>query len=267
MPKIGLVAGWGKIPVTFARNAKAKGDTVIALGLKGVTDEELANHVDKMHWVEWGNLKKAMLLVMMEGIRQIVLLGKIKKAVTFTGNDDLDEDAKKILSGMGSKQDYAILKGVEGILSKVGIKIIDPTPYLEDLVPKAGALTKRQPSDKEWADIKYGTDIAKVMAGYDIGQAVAVKDKTIIAAEAVEGTNDMIKRAGSLAGGGFVVVKVARPDQDMRFDVPAVGPDTIRLMAESRATALGLEGNKTFLTDREEVVALADQNDIAITIM
>lgn len=267
MAKIGLVAGYGNLPVIFARNAKARGDIVIGLGIKGLTDDDLAGNVEKMHWFEWGDLKKAMLVVAMEGIRQIVLLGKIKKGLAFDKNADLDDAAKKVLSATGGKKDYAILQEVERLLKKVGILIIDPTPYLEELIPKTGVITRRAPGDKESEDIDYGKGIARSMAGSDIGQAIAVKDKTVIAVEAVEGTDEMIRRAGSLIGGDFVVVKVARPEQDMRFDVPLVGPDTIRAMIDAKAKALALESNKTFLADREEVIALADQNDIAITII
>ena len=160
-----------------------------------------------------------------------------------------------------------ILREVEKLLKKVGIQIIDPTPYLEELIPKAGTLTRRTPSEKELGDINYGKVIAKTMAGLDIGQALAVKDKTIIAMEAAEGTDEMIKRAGCLIGGDFVVVKVARPEQDMRFDVPLVGIDTIKAMIGSKAVVLAFEGNKTFLTDRAEVIALADQNNISIIII
>lgn len=264
MAKIGLVAGYGTLPVTFARNAKAKGDTVIGLGIKGLTDEDLAKYVEKMHWFEWGNLQKAMLVVAVEGIRQIVLLGKIKKELAFDNKARLDADAKKILSAAGGKKDYTILREVEKLLKKVGINIIDPTPYLEELIPKTGTLTRRAPGEKEWDDINYGKEVAKAMAGSDIGQALAVKDKTVIAVEAAEGTDEMIKRAGDLVGGGFAVVKMARPDQDMRFDVPAAGVDTIKSLIAAKGTVLALEAGKTFLSEKDGAIRLADDNSISI---
>ena len=267
MAKIGLVAGYGNLPIAFAQSAKAKGDTVIGFGIKGMTDESLAGCVDRMHWVKWGGLQKAALLVLMEGIRQVVLLGKIKKTMAFDREGTFDDDARKALSGIGGKKDYAILRGVEGVIKKAGITIIDPSPYLEALIPKPGTFTKRAPDEKEWADINYGREVARVMAGYDIGQTVAVKDKTVIALEAVEGTDETLARAGSLVSGGFVVVKMARPDQDMRFDVPLVGLETVEGLIKAGGTALALEAGRTFLIDRAEIIKLADEKSVAIVIV
>lgn len=267
MGKIGLVAGHGKLPLYYARAAKAKGETLIGFGIKGLTDDALASCVDKMHWLAWGNLQKAILLAVMDGVRNVVLLGKIDKSLAFGRDEAMDEDAKKVLSGRGGKKDYGILKEVEGLLRKIGISVIDPTPYLGELIPRPGTLTRRAPDEKEWADINYGKDLARSMAGFDVGQTVAVKDKTVIAVEAVEGTDETVRRAGALIDGGFVVVKMARPDQDMRFDVPLVGLDTVKALIAAKGKALALEAGKMFLTDREEIVGTADDNGIAIVVV
>ena len=267
MSRIGLVAGYGKLPAVFARSAKARGESLVGFGIRGLTDEGIVPYVDKMHWLEWGGLQKAIMFAMLDRVKRVVMLGKIDKSLAFAKDEALDADARKILSGKGGKKDYSILREVEGLLKKIGISIIDPTPYLEELVPRAGTLTRREPSESEWADIRYGRDIARALAGYDIGQTLAVKDKTIIAIEAVEGTDETIKRAGAMGTGGFSVVKMARPHQDMRFDVPLIGLGTLQAVINAKGTALSLEAGKTYLTEREEMVKLADENGVAVVVI
>lgn len=267
MAKIGLVAGQGDLPLVFARNAKAKGETVIGFGIKGITDEAITAHVDKMHWLAWGGLQKAIMLAMLDGVKRVVLLGKISKTLSFTQDAAMDEDARKVLSGKAGRRDYGILREVEGLLQKIGISIIDPTPFLGELIPSPGQVSGRSPTEKEWADIRYAAELAKFAARYDIGQTIAVKDKTVIAVEAVEGTDETLARAGALTGGGFVAVKMARPDQDMRFDVPLVGVATLRALIAARGTALALEAGKMYLADRNELVTLAATHNIAIVVL
>ena len=267
MARIGLIAGYGTIPIIFAQKAKEKGDTVIALGLKGVTSGELERHVDKMHWLEWGQFHKALMLVVTERLRKIVLLGKIKKDLLFKDEGKLDDEIKTIINKAGDRKDYAILKQIANVVAKFGIEIIDSTTYLGHLIPQRGILTKRSPTPQESEDIEYGRTVARELARLDIGQTLAVNNKTVIAIEGLEGTDEAIKRAGSLSRIGFVVVKVARPDQDMRFDVPLVGLDTLKVIAEAGGKALALEGGKTLLVDREEMIKLADEKGISIVII
>ena len=267
MARIGLIAGEGKLPMIFSRLAKAKGDTVIAFGLKGVTNEALARYADKMHWLDWGSLQKGLLLLVTERIRKIILLGKLKKDIFFKEEKGLDDKAKKILDKLSDKKDYAILNEVDKLLKKIGVEVIDSTIYFKELIPHKGTLTKREPTEKEWADISYGSDIAKKLSGFDIGQTMVIKDKMAIAVEAMEGTDQTISRAGGLVKGGFVVVKVARPNQDMRFDVPLVGLDTLKALIEAEGKVLALEEKKTLLMDREELIKLADQKDVSIVII
>ncbi|MFA5143400.1 MAG: UDP-2,3-diacylglucosamine diphosphatase LpxI [Candidatus Omnitrophota bacterium] len=267
MARIGLVAGEGRLPMVFARVAKEKGDTVIAFGLKGVTSPDLGKCVDKMHWIPWGGLQKGLLLLATERIRKIIMLGKIKKDIFFKDEEALDIDAKKIMDKIKDKKDYAILNEINNVLSKFGIEVLDSTTYMKELIPARGTLTKREPSAAEWADINFGKDVAKSLSGFDIGQTLVVKDKTVIAVEAVEGTDATIERSAGLVNGGFVVVKVARPAQDMRFDVPLVGLDTIKTLAKSGGGALALEADKTILLDRAEIVKFADTENISIVII
>lgn len=267
MSRIGLVAGAGDLPIIFSKEAKQKGDTVIGFGLKGVTSEDLADHVDKMHWLEWGDFKKGVLLLATERIKKIAMLGKIRKDLFFKNDAGLDDKAKELLRSTQDKKDYSILNKVQGFLGTFGIETIDPTVYLSSLISVKGTLSQRSPTENEWADISYAKDVAAKIAGYDIGQTVVVKDKTVIAIEAVEGTDDTIKRAGSLTGGGFVVVKMARPDQDMRFDIPLVGLDTLSTIVENKGKVLALEEKRTFLMDKDDMIKLADENGISIVVV
>ncbi len=265
--RIGLVAGEGRLPIVFAKVAKQKGDTVIAFGLKGITSADLEKYVDKLHWIPWGSLQKAILLLVTERIRKIIMLGKVKKDILFDNDEVLDKDAKAIMDKIKDKKDYAVLNGINKFLAKFGVEVLDSTTYLESLIPSAGTLTKRAPSPEERSDIDYGISAGHTLAGFDIGQTIAIKEKTVIAVEAIEGTDETIARSGSLVKGGFVVVKVARPDQDMRFDVPLVGLDTMKAIAASGATALAIEAGKTLLLDKEEVIKLADEKGISIVII
>lgn len=267
MERIGLLAGEGALPMIFSRVAKEKGDTVIAFGLKGVTAPELETHVHKMHWLDWGSLQKALLLLATERIKKVIMLGKLKKEVFFKNDKNLDTAAKKILEKLRDKKDYSIFNEVSKLLGSLGVEVMDSTTYLKELIPQKSTLTKREPIKDEWEDIDYGRNVAKELSRFDIGQTVAVKDKTIIALEAMEGTDATILRAGSLVSGGFAVVKVARPDQDMRFDVPLVGLDTLKWLIKAGGKVLALEEKKTLLIDRGKVVKLADEKDISIVII
>jgi len=267
MARIGLVAGYGNLPLIFSKAARKRGDTVIAFGLKGITHEGLEAQVDKMHWLEWGNLKAGIMLLATERIRKIAMLGKIKKDVFFKGDEKFDDKAKDILNKLNDRKDYPILKEVTKTLVSFGIDVIDPTDYLKDLIPSKGTLTKREPAKDEWDDINYGRDVAKELSKFDIGQTIVVKNKTVIALEAVEGTDETIKRAGLLANGKFSVVKVARPDQDMRFDIPLIGIDTLKTLVEANGSALALEERKTLLIDKDDMIKLADEKGVSIVII
>jgi len=267
MTRIGLVAGEGRLPILFARVAKEKGDTVIAFGLKGVTDPELEEHVHKLHWLEWGKWQKAVMLLPIERIKKIIMLGKLKKETVFKGDSQLDAEAKKIMDKLGDKKDYAILNEVGRILGKLGVEVLDSTIYFKDLIPSPGVLTKRSPTKAESDDIDYAKNIAKELSGFDIGQTVVVKDKTVVAIEAMEGTDETIARAGTLVRGPFSVVKVARPKQDMRFDVPLVGLDTLQALIAAGGSVLALEADKTLIMDKEELVKLADHHGISVTVI
>ena len=267
MAKIGIVGGSGKLPIMFADAARQKGEKVVGMGLKGLTDPDLESHVDKFIWIDPGAIQKAVFAVVAERIGKIALLGKINKDLFFKNNKDLDADAKTFAGKLSDMKDYSMLNKAADFLGKFGIQIMDPTPYLGDLLPQKGVLTKRQPSEAEAADIEYARSVAGELTRLDIGQTVAVKNKTVIALEALEGTDETMARAGALSKQGFVVAKVARPNQDMRFDVPLVGLETVEALARAGGTALALESNKTFLIDRSEIIKFADERNIAIVVV
>lgn len=267
MATIGIVAGAGKLPIIFADTAKRRGDKVIGIGIKGVTSNEIESHVDKFVWFELGAMQKMIFALLANRINKIVLLGKLKKDLFFKNAEGFDEDTKLLLAKLNDNRDYSILSKASELLSKFGIEVIDPTSYLKDLMPAKGIITKRPPTKEEMDDIEYAKTIASELARLDIGQAVAVKNKTVVALEAVEGTDEAIARAGSLSKRGFVVVKVARPNQDMRFDIPLVGLETVEAIIRSGGTALAIESDKTFLIDKEEIIKLADEKSLSIIII
>ncbi len=267
MARIGLVAGGGRAPIVCAKEARKRQDEVIAFGVKGLTAPELADYVDKMHWIEWGQLEKGFFLLMTERIKKVILLGKIEKPLLLRNEQKLDEKARDLLKISKDKKDYSILKTAEGMLKKIGIELIDFASYLSELVPSQGILTERRPTPQEAKDIEVGVAVARELARLDVGQVVCVKDGCAIALEGAEGTDETIRRAGGLSGGGFTVVKMARPDQDMRLDVPLVGLETVSTLIQAKGSVLALEAKKTLLIDREDIIPLANTSGISIVIV
>jgi len=265
MERIGVIAGSGTFPIHFAREAKKKGAKLIAFAIKDLTLPAVGDVVDKIHWFDISkfHVQKFVLLLVAERIKKMVMVGKIDKAVIFgkiKENKDIDELIKSSKDGM----DYSILEEVTKRFDKIGIKVIDGLEYLSDLLPQKGVLTKRQPSREEWQDIEFGSRLAKEIARLDIGQTITVKNKAVITVEAMEGTDAAIRRAGELLNDEFTVIKVARPKQDMRWDVPLIGLETIRTMIRSKARVLAIESGRMFFVDKPKVINEADINEITI---
>lgn len=261
--RIGLIAGNGRFPIIFAENARQLGYTVSAVAHIGETEPELEKHVEKIHWIKIGQLNKLIKAFKEDGVRQAVMLGGIKKTHVFTTvRPDLRTLA--IASRLRAFKDDAILREFAAELEREGIRIRESTFGLDGILVEDDALTKRRPSKKEWDDIRYGWEMAREIGRLDIGQCVVVKDRVIVAVEAVEGTDQAIRRGGELAGEGAVVVKRCKPQQDLRFDLPAVGPRTIQTMASVKATVLAVEAGKSVLLDRQEMLNLADRAGIAV---
>jgi DUF1009 family protein len=264
MKTIGLLAGVGRLPVEFARAASGMGFTVIAVGVVPGVDPELAAAAKKFYAVSVGELGRILAILKEEGVREVTMLGKVTKELMFTGAVQFDDRAKKLFAGLADNRDDTIMLAFVRELAGEGIGVLDQTALIRALMPAPGVIARRQPTVAEEADIEFGLRMAKEIGALDIGQTVVVKNRAVLAVEAIEGTDACIRRGGQLGRGGAVVAKVAKPGQDLRFDVPAVGTATIQAMIESGAGVLVIEAGRTLLVDRDKVVALADANDIAI---
>jgi len=261
--RLGLIAGNGRFPIIFADNARKLGYHVSAVAHEGETDPELANHVDRIHWIKIGQLNKLISAFKSDEVHQAVMLGGIKKTHVFTTVRP-DFRALALAARLALWKDDDILREIAKELEKEGITICESTFGLEGILADEGPLTARVPSGKEWEDIRYGWDVAHDIGRLDIGQCVIVKDRVVVAVEAVEGTDEAIKRGGQLAKDGAVVVKRCKPQQDLRFDLPAVGPRTIEIMASVNASVLAVEAGRTIILDRDLTLKQAKSARIAV---
>lgn len=261
--RIGLIAGNGSFPVEFAKAAKEKGLTVIAVAHEGETLPELAEWADAVFWIKVGHLGKLITIFKEQGVRDVLMAGGIKKTRLFSGGlPDLRGAA--LLARLIAKKDDSLLRAVANELESEGITVRESTLYLDNLLAPAGVLTRRRPSAEEWKDIAFGWQMAKEIGRLDIGQTVVVKEQAVLAVEAIEGTDEAIRRGGRLCREGGVVVKICKPHQDLRFDLPATGPDTIASMREVKASCLAIEGGKTIMIQRDAVINEANKAGIAI---
>jgi len=260
---IGLIAGNGRFPLLFAENARRLGYRVSAVALTGETDPSLEGAVDRLHWIALGQLGRLIKAFKKDGVRQAVMVGGVKKTHLFSGiRPDLRSLA--LLRRVTVPKDDMLLRAIAAELESEGIAIRESTFGLTGLLVEEGKLTRRAPTRKEWRDIEFGWEMAKTVGALDIGQCVVLKERLVVAVEAVEGTDQAIRRGGKLARGGAVVVKRFKPQQDRRFDLPAVGPITIEVMAESGAAVLAIEAGRALLLDRAVAIAAADEAGIAI---
>jgi DUF1009 family protein len=261
--RIGLIAGNGRFPIIFADNAKRLGYHVSAVAHEGETEPELAAHVDRIHWIKIGQLNKLIKAFKEDGVHQAVMLGGIKKTHVFTTVRP-DFRTLAMATRLALWKDDDILREFAKELEREGIAICESTFGLEGILVEEGTLTARTPSEKEWEDIRYGWEVAHEIGRLDIGQCVVIKDRVVVAVEAVEGTDEAIKRGGDLVKEGAVVVKRSKPQQDLRFDLPAVGPRTIEVMVSVKASVLAIEAGRTILLDREIMLEKARSARIAI---
>jgi len=263
LQKIGLIAGNGDFPVEFAKAAKRQGLTVVAVAHEGETLPELAQWTDVIVWIKVGQLGKLIKAFQEHGVRDVLMAGGIKKTRLFGGGlPDLRGAA--LLARMLAKKDDSILRAVAEELESEGITVRESTLYLDTLLAPPGVLTKRKPSREEWKDIAFGWQMAKEIGRLDIGQTVVVKDQAVLAVEAIEGTDEAIRRGGRLCGAGAVIVKVCKPHQDLRFDLPATGQKTIQTMKEIKASCLAIEAGRTIIIQRESVIEDANAAGIAV---
>ena len=263
MPRLGLIAGNGRFPLIFAKVARAEGVDIIAVAHQGETRPEIATLVSAVTWVRVGELGKIIATFQAAGLSQAVMAGGIYKAGALAYFQP-DERGLAFISRLPSLKDDVILRGVAQELENEGITVVESTRFLSSLIAREGVLTTHAPNEQQWADIRLGFTVAKEVGRWDIGQSVVVKRGAVLAVEGVEGTSAAIRRGGELGGGGTVVVKVSKPQQDLRFDVPAVGLDTIAIMHEVAATALAVEAGKTLMIDKPELLLAANVQGISV---
>ena len=266
--KLGLIAGNGRFPFLVLEAARGAGHDVTVIAIKeeafpGLADLAARSPAAALHWVSLGQLGKCISLLKAAGVKQAVMAGQVKHTKLFA---DIVPDMTLlgVLMRLKGRNTDALIAGVADVLHDHGIELLDSTAYLAPLLARAGVLTARAPRDDQRADLEFGYRIADAIAGLDVGQTIAVKSAAVVAVEAMEGTDEVIARAGKLAGPGVSIVKVAKPDQDMRFDVPVVGVSTIAAMKAVGAAVLSVDAGKTLMIDGEAIIKAADAAGICI---
>ena len=263
---LALIAGSTQMPCVVAREAQAMGRAVIGVAITGVTDRQLDSIVDTVHWLDWGDVPGFLALLAKlsgDGVKQAVMAGKVEQQRIYDEGGD-QEGMQGLLASVPIRHTDALIQAVVNLMAGAGIELLNSTDFLRDHIVGEGVLTARPPNDRERDDIAHGWSVAKTLGGLDIGQSVVVKDRAVVAVEAMEGTDECIRRAAALAGPGTVLVKVSKPDQDLRFDVPVIGASTVATLADAGASALCIEADKTVIFDAESCVREADAADLTI---
>jgi DUF1009 family protein len=265
---IGLIAGNGRFPFLVLDAARAQGHHVTVIGLKEETFKELETQAvlarAAFHWISIGQLGACIRLLQKVGATHAVMAGQVKHTKIFAGNIVPDAMFLKLFASLPFRSTDGLIGGVAKVLKEHGIELINSTSLLEPLLAATGVMTERDPSEEERKDFEFGYPIADAIAGQDIGQTIAVKHRAVVAVEAMEGTDEVIARAGYLAGPGVRVIKVAKPNQDMRFDVPVVGLATIQAMRVAGATALSVDAGKTLMFEKDALLASANEAGITV---
>jgi DUF1009 family protein len=264
MKKLGLIAGTGELPIAVAQEARSKGYKVFAIALDPLADESLSSYVDEIKWVNVGKFGEIINSLKKYGLKEAVMAGKVSKSLLYKSTIKPDMKAVKLLFSLKDRSDDSILMAITKELEKEGISLLDITLFSSGLLTPHGVLTKRNPTKDEWKDIAFGWRVAKEIGRLDIGQTVVVKNQAVMAVEAIEGTDEAIKRGGRLAGKGAVVVKVSKPNQDRRFDVPVVGLNTLKAMVEAGATVLSVESKNSIFLNRDKIIEESNKAGISV---
>jgi hypothetical protein len=264
--KLGLIAGMGDLPKAVASEAKRMGYNVAAIALQPPADESLKPIADEFHKISLGRFGGLMALLKKLAITDVVLAGKVPKDLLYKNKAHIIPDMKavKMLFSLRNRADDTIMKAIVREIEGLGIKVHNTTDFTKDLLVPEGVLTRRKPSKKELQDIEFGWDIAKKIGQLDIGQTVVVKDMAVMAVEAIEGTDEAIKRGGDLSKKDAVIIKVSKPRQDMRFDVPVTGLDTLSTMKKTGARVLALETGKCIIIDMKNFINKANEYGIVV---
>jgi DUF1009 family protein len=262
-PALGLIAGNGRFPFLAAAGARRAGRRVVALAIREETAPELEQQVDELHWVGLGQLGKAIEILHHAGVREAIMAGQVKHRQIFSG---VVPDLKLVgvLARLAFQNTDSLIGGVADALERAGIALLPSVAFLQDQLATPGPMTRCEPGKDERRDIEYGAKVARVLAEMDLGQTVVVKDRAAVALEAMEGTDETIRRAGRIAGPGTTVVKVSKPRQDLRFDVPVIGAGTLAAMGEAGAKVLAVDAGRTLVIDKTDFVARADATGIAV---
>ena len=258
-----LVAGDGVLPVRMAQYAKENGFEVICISLAKDNVHELKKHCSKVYSCHPGEVNKIESILKDEQIKQLTFLGKVHKKVLLQLHK-FDKRAVELIKEASRLNDDQVMLMIVEELGKIGVEVLDQTIFIKNLMIPAGVLGCHKPTDAQMEDVNYGFWLAKEMGKLDVGQSVVIKDKMIMAVEAIEGTDSCIKRGAKLAKRGAVIVKVAKPKQDKRFDIPAIGMKTLRTMRCKRASLIAVEANETIIVDQEKVIKYADEHNIVI---
>jgi len=266
--RIGLIAGNGRFPFLALAAARNLGHEVTVVAIRGEADAELeatatAVPGTEFHWVSLGQLGRCITFLKDAGVSRALMAGQVKHTKLFAGVVP-DLTLLSVLNRLRTRNTDAVISAVADVLQEHGIELVNSTSFLEPLLAAAGTLTRRVPTADEAADLAFGYRMADAVAGLDIGQTIVVKDRAVVAVEAMEGTDEVIARAGRLAGAGTCVVKVAKPQQDMRFDVPVVGTATIRTMQEAGATVLSIDAERALVLDGDAVTRAADEAGVSV---
>ena len=261
--RYGLIAGNGKFPFLVVEGARRAGAELAVAAIREETDPAIEKVAARVTWVGIGQLGKMIRFFKREGVEKAIMAGQVKHVQIFSGALP-DVRMLKMLLSLPRRNTDALIGGVAAELAREGIELIDSTLFLQDQLATEGTLTRRAPDERERGDIEYGLEVAREIARLDLGQTIVVRSRACVAVEAMEGTDATVRRAGQLAKGRLTVVKVAKPRQDMRFDVPVVGVPTVETMTEAGATCLCVTAGKTLVFDREEMIRLADRSRIAV---
>lgn len=265
MTKYGLIAGNGRFPTMVLEGARAQGIEIAVAAIKEETSPDVEKLASRVEWIGVGQLGKMLNFFKRENVTHAIMAGQVKHHQIFRLNALPDLRMVKMLARLATKNTNSLLGAVASELAGEGITLVDSTTFLDKFLATEGVMSKRAPNKEERADIEFGLGIAKEIARLDIGQTIAVKDQAVVAVEAMEGTDAVILRAGEITRNrSFVIVKVAKPNQDMRFDVPVIGIPTLEMMKKAGATAIHITAKKTLLFDKEELLDLADKYRIAI---
>lgn len=268
METLGLLAGIGHLPVDVAQSAKKLGYKVVAIAVVADTDPELPENADVFYTINVGKVGKILQTLKQHDVKNVTMIGKVTKEVLYKNGVMIpDLTTIRVLASLPDRKDDTIMNAIVKLIEDKGMHVMDQTVLIQPLLPEPGVLTKRKPTEQEWEDMSFGFRMAKELGRLDIGQTVVVKNRAVMALEAIEGTDACILRGGFLGKGGVVVAKTAKPAQDNRFDMPSVGTTTLTSMIHAGATGIVIEAGRTLLVDRKRTLAMAEEKGITIVSM